>query len=84
MLKQLIEQNWDEIKKNIKKDNGLTDIAYNIWIDPLTFNDYSDNVLTILIPNKEVNPEIQLDYIKNHYTNCFQDALFSLFGDFPK
>ena len=46
MLKQLIEQNWDEIKKNIKKDNGLTDIAYNIWIDPLTFNDYSDNVLT--------------------------------------
>lgn len=81
MLKQLIEQNWDEIKKNIKKDNGLTDIAYNIWIDPLTFNDYSENVLTILIPNKEVNPEVQLDYIKNHYTNCFQDALFSLFGE---
>ena len=51
MLKQLIEQNWEKIKENIKIDNGITDIAYNIWIDPLTFNDYNDKVLTILIPN---------------------------------
>ena len=82
MLKQLIEQNWEKIKENIKFDNGITDIAYNIWIYPLAFNDCDDNVLTILIPasNKDVNPEIQLDYIKKHYTKCFPDALFSLFG----
>ena len=83
MLKQLIEQNWEKIKENIKIDNGITDIAYNIWIYPLIFDDCDDNVLTILIPatNKDVNPEIQLDYIKNHYANCFRDALFSLFDE---
>lgn len=81
--KRLIEQNWDSIKKNIKIDNDATGIARKIWIEPLLFNDCSDNVLTILVPssNKNTNTDIQLGYIKDHYTGCFQDALCSLFDE---
>lgn len=81
--KQLIEQNWDSIMKNIMVDKDVTDIARNIWIEPLVFSDCSNNVLTILVPtsSENVNPDIQLEYIKGRYTNCIQDALYSLFDE---
>ena len=33
-----IQENWELIKKTVKKEYDLTDISFNTWIMPLRFH----------------------------------------------
>lgn len=74
----LIRSTWEQIKENIREENDITDIAYNIWVKPLQFYSCEGNIFTILIPDTNTG---MLDYISKNYTNCFQDALYSLLSE---
>ena len=61
---EIIKNNWQSIKENIRKEFEITDIAYNIWIEPLKYSSYINNVVTILIPNNHTQ---MVDYIIKKY-----------------
>ncbi|MBR1471001.1 MAG: chromosomal replication initiator protein DnaA [Lachnospiraceae bacterium] len=72
---EIIRQQWDNIKENIRLEYDITDIAFNIWVKPLKYGKCENNIVTIMIPNGK--PEM-LDYIRKNYTSCFQSALSDL------
>ncbi|SCX91152.1 chromosomal replication initiator protein DnaA [Butyrivibrio sp. INlla14] len=64
-----LKSNWDEIKKNIRIESGITDISYRTWIEPLTVYKVENNTVMILIPQD--NP-VALQYISKNYMDFFK------------
>ena len=64
----IIKSQWEQLKLNIKKEFEITDIAYNIWIEPLKYLDCKDKHVTILVPN---NQSQMVEYISKKYKSCF-------------
>lgn len=61
---QTIEDKWDEIKENIRKEYDLSDVSFHTWVEPLRFFDVQDDVVTILIPSDQSHA---LNYISSKY-----------------
>ena len=64
-----IKENWDLIKQTLRKEYELSDISYTTWIEPLTFHQVKDNVVTIMIPSDQAHA---LNYISSKYKIFFQ------------
>lgn len=64
-----IKENWDLIKQTLRKEYELSDISYSTWIEPLTFHEVKDNVVTIMIPSNQAHA---LNYISSKYKIFFQ------------
>lgn len=62
---KVILDKWDDIKKQIKDDHNISDIAYKTWIMPLTVYEIKNNVVQILIPK-------ELEQGKSFYINKYQ------------
>ncbi|WP_029231406.1 chromosomal replication initiator protein DnaA [Butyrivibrio sp. VCB2006] len=73
-----LKSNWDEIKKNIRIESGITDISYRTWIEPLTVYDVQGNTVLILIPQD--NP-VALSYISKNYMDFFKVSISEFLGD---
>ena len=77
ITKQL-KSNWEEIKKSIRIESGITDISYRTWIDPLTVYGVKDNTVMILIPQD--NP-VALSYISKNYIDFFKVSISEFLGE---
>ncbi len=77
ITKQL-KSNWEEIKKTIRIESGITDISYRTWIDPLTVYGVKDNTVMILIPQD--NP-VALSYISKNYIDFFKVSISEFLGE---
>ncbi len=64
-----LKSNWEQIKRSIRIESGITDISYKTWIDPLTVYSVKDNTVMILIPQD--NP-VALQYISKNYQDFFK------------
>ncbi len=64
-----IQENWEQIKKTLKKEYDLTDISFNTWIVPLRFHTVENDVVKIIIPSDQGHA---LNYISNKYKSYFQ------------
>ncbi len=64
-----IQDNWELIKKTVKKEYDLTDISFNTWIMPLKFHNVENDVVKIVIPSDQGHA---LNYISNKYKSYFQ------------
>ena len=64
-----IQDNWELIKKTVKKEYDLTDISFNTWIMPLKFYNVDNDVVKIVIPSDQGHA---LNYISNKYKSYFQ------------
>ena len=64
-----LKENWENIKKKIRIESGITDVSYRTWIDPLTVYSFQDNTVKILIPQD--NP-MTLQYISKNYLDFFK------------
>ena len=73
-----LKSNWEEIKKSIRIESGITDISYRTWIDPLTVYDVKDNTVMILIPQD--NP-VALSYISKNYIDFFKVSISEFLGE---
>ena len=64
-----IQENWELIKKTVKKEYDLTDISFNTWIMPLRFHTVENDIVKIIIPSDQGHA---LNYISNKYKSYFQ------------
>ena len=64
-----IQENWELIKKTVKKEYDLTDISFNTWIMPLRLHTVEDDIVKIIIPSDQGHA---LNYISNKYKSYFQ------------
>ena len=64
-----IGENWELIKKTLKKEYDLTDISFNTWIMPLRFYNVENDIVKIIIPSDQGHA---LNYISNKYKSYFQ------------
>ena len=64
-----IKENWNLIKETLRKEYELSDISYTTWVEPLTFHQVKDNVVTIMIPSDQAHA---LNYISSKYKIFFQ------------
>jgi len=64
-----IRENWELIKKTVKKEYDLTDISFNTWIMPLKLHNVEDDIVKIIIPSDQGHA---LNYISNKYKSYFQ------------
>lgn len=74
----VIKENWNEIKLNIKKEFEITDIAYNIWIEPLKYSGCNNKLVTIFVPN---NQSQMVEYISKKYKSCFVAFISEMLED---
>ncbi len=74
-----IEENWNQIKENVRIEYDLSDISYNTWVKPLNFYnvDEEDNIVTIVIPSDQGHA---LKYISSKYSIYFQVTIAELVG----
>jgi hypothetical protein len=68
----VIRKNWDKIKETVRNDCRLTYIAYKIWIDPLFFDRYENDVAYVVIPSDNVRV---LEYIKKQFGIFFEVSI---------
>lgn len=67
--KNYLKENWNQIKETVRNEYDLSDISYNTWVKPLTFNNIKDDIVTIMIPSDQAHA---LKYISNKYKSYFQ------------
>ncbi len=64
-----VQENWELIKKTVKKEYDLTDISFNTWIMPLKLHTVENDIVKIIIPSDQGHA---LNYISNKYKSYFQ------------
>ena len=74
-----IRENWNVIKETIKREYDLTDISYKTWVEPLTFYNVIDNVVSIIIPEEQSH---MINYISSRYKSFFQVAISEMMNEF--
>lgn len=60
---------WTTVKENVKKEYDLTMIAYNTWVEPLTFVSYEGDTVNIGVSSEKAHV---LDYIVRKYGDIFK------------
>ena len=75
---EVIKEKWTKIKLNIKKEFEITDIAYNIWIEPLKYLSCINNQVTIIVPN---NQSQMVEYISKKYKSFFIGYISEMMGE---
>ena len=58
-----IRAKWDEILMAVRVEQGLSDISFKTWLQPLKPYDLQDGVVRILVPKEQM----AVDYIKRKY-----------------
>lgn len=61
---ELIKDKWDEVKDFLRKEYGLSEIAYKTWILPLTVDSFKNNTIYVLVPNEQN----VIEHIKKKYS----------------
>ena len=72
----LIEQQWKEIKENLKKEYEISNISFTTWIEPLKYYETKDDVVYIIIPSDQ---GLSLNYISSKFSKCFQVTISEMF-----
>ena len=44
---QTIEDKWDEIKENIRREYDLSDVSFHTWVEPLRYFDVQDDTVSV-------------------------------------
>ena len=71
----IVEEKWEEILNNIKREYCPSNIAYSTWIAPLTIYEVTDDGLYIL-----VDKEASIDHIEKKYTSPFVVSVAEITG----
>lgn len=67
-----LQQNWTEIKENIRDIYQISDVSYNTWIRDLKLGSMDENTLNVCIPSD--NP-LMLSYYDKKYKEPIQAAI---------
>ncbi len=72
-----LKRNWEFIKEQVKSENMISDISYDIWISEMQLKEYKDDIVHISIPEEMHHA---LKYIINQYKLDFGVTITEILG----
>lgn len=66
MMKNIIQDKWDAILEALKNEHDISDVSFRTWLLPLEVYDVTDNLITILINDKQIGSD-SINFIKRKY-----------------
>ena len=67
-LNLFIENNWENIKENVRNEYDIADISFDTWIRPLKFKSIENDIVSIIIPEDRAQA---INYITKKYKTYF-------------
>ncbi len=67
---------WDEVKRKMMSDYGVSNITFETWIQPLVCRAYEDKIL-LEFP---CSSEMEVDYIRSKYKRMIEDIVYEVTG----
>ncbi len=67
-LNLFIENNWENIKENVRNEYDIADISFDTWIRPLKFKSIENDTVSIIIPEDRAQA---INYITKKYKTYF-------------
>ncbi len=74
-ITDLLTSSWESIKNTIRTDANISAVGYETWIEPLSFYDFKDDTVTILVSSDN---SFVLNYINSHYLDFFKFTISEL------
>lgn len=72
-----IQENWEEIKRQVQNDLSVSDISYSLWIDPLEVDDVRGDYVYIVF---DKNDERALEYLDHRFNIAFGTVIYEKTG----
>ncbi len=72
-----LKRNWEFIKEQVKSENMISDISYDIWISEMQLKEYKDDIVHISIPEEMHHA---LKYIIKKYKAFFGVTITEILG----
>ena len=63
-----IEDNWENIKENVRNEYDIADISFDTWLRPLKFFGFKDDTVSVVIPQDQAQA---VNYISKKYKTYF-------------
>lgn len=76
-MSNIVAEKWDEILEHIKIEHEVSDISFNTWLKPLEVYSVEDNLVTILVPDKNF-----LSFIERKYSLAIKVSICEVTGNF--
>ena len=71
----ILKEKWDEILEHVKFEYDISDISFTTWILPLQVYSVEDNLVTILVPDKNFT-----SYIEKKYATPLKVSIIEITG----
>ena len=65
---EYIKENWELITETLRNEYDIADISYTTWIKPLSFCNFKNDTLSILVPEDQAQA---INYISKKYKTYF-------------
>ena len=75
---EVLQENWELIKENLKQECDLTVVSYDTWINPLEILSVEGNTVKITV--KEENANMFVDYLTRKFQTFFQVVIANTTG----
>lgn len=72
-----IHEHWDEIKRKVQQHLSVSEISYNLWIEPLELEELKNNYVYI---GCEKEDERALEYLHKRFNLAFGTVIYEMFG----
>ncbi len=59
----LINEKWDEILENLRKEYDIMEVSFNTWIKPLEIYSVKDDIITLIVPDDNIG----ISFFKKKY-----------------
>lgn len=73
----IIKEKWEEILNCVRMEHELTSVSFDVWLKPLKVYSFEDNLLSILVPDKQ---QMAIDYISKKYLLPIKVAIDEITG----
>ena len=76
-----IASNWDIIMNKLKEEFSISEASFNTWLKPLSFYDFKDNVIYIMVDYPTMNSNsLGIDIINKKYYGYIKSSFIDFFN----
>ena len=79
MMKNIIQEKWDDILEALKNEHDISDVSFRTWLLPLRVFSVTDNLITIMIDDKLIGSD-SINFIKRKYSLPLKVAIEEITG----
>ena len=86
----LVNEKWDEILENLRKEYDIMEVSFNTWIKPLEVHSVKGDIITLIVPDDNIGISfykkkyyLPLKVVVNEITGHAFDIVFAQKSDVP-